>query len=110
MARFYPYFGFMCFVGLGKCLTIPNATTGMLSVRPHLAWTTSVLGSAIIINVVGACGAVVSMEAGKTPLLLLMETSAILDFATMLLVLPWQHQLAKQESPATGSDRTQPHP
>ncbi|MGY9013668.1 MAG: hypothetical protein ACKVLN_16150, partial [Rhodobacterales bacterium] len=68
------------------------------------------VGSAIIINAVGACGAVVSMEAGKTPLLLLMETSAILDFATMLLVLPWQHQLAKQESPATGSDRTQPHP
>jgi|TARA_B110000196_G_C20652461_1_gene433679 hypothetical protein len=50
------------------------------------------------------------MEAGKTPLLLLMETSAILDFATMLLALRWQHQLAKQESPATGSDRTQPHP
>tara|TARA_B100000780_G_C20758718_1_gene301348 strand:- start:244 stop:438 length:195 start_codon:yes stop_codon:yes gene_type:complete len=39
----------MCFGGLGNCLTIPNATTGMLSVRPHLAWIASVLGSAIII-------------------------------------------------------------
>ena len=31
----------MIFVGLGNGLTIPNATAGMLSVRPHLAGTAS---------------------------------------------------------------------
>ena len=61
-------------------------------------------------DVVGAGGAVVSTDAGKTPLLLLRETSAILGYATMLLVLRRRRQLAKQESLATGPDRTQPQP
>jgi DHA1 family bicyclomycin/chloramphenicol resistance-like MFS transporter len=108
------FFGFMCFVGLGNGLTIPNATAGMLSVRPHLAGTASGLGSAIMIRGGAAlsalAGTVVSIDAGETPLLLLMETSAILGFATMLLVLRRQRQLAKQESLSTGPDRTQPHP
>jgi DHA1 family bicyclomycin/chloramphenicol resistance-like MFS transporter len=108
------FFGFMCFVGLGNGLTIPNATAGMLSVRPHLAGTASGLGSAIMIGggaVLSAlAGTVVSINAGETPLLLLMETSAILGFATMLLVLRRQRQLAKQESLSTGPGRTQPHP
>ena len=114
MARLYPYFEFMCFGGLGNCLTIPNATTGMLSVRPHLAGTASGLGSAIMIGGGAAlsalAGTVVSIDAGETLLILLMETSAILGFATMLLVLRRQRQLAKQESLATGPDKTQPHP
>jgi DHA1 family bicyclomycin/chloramphenicol resistance-like MFS transporter len=108
------FFGFMCFVGLGNGLTIPNATAGMLSVRPHLAGTASGLGSAIMIGggaVLSAlAGTVVSIDAGETPLLLLMETSAILGFATMLLVLRRQRQLAKQESLSTGPGRTQLHP
>tara|TARA_B100000780_G_scaffold39422_1_gene24527 strand:- start:739 stop:1488 length:750 start_codon:yes stop_codon:yes gene_type:complete len=108
------FFGFMCFVCLGNGLTIPNVTPGMLSVRPHLAGTASGLGSAIMIGGGAAlsalAGTVVSIDAGETLLILLMETSAILGFATMLLVLRRQRQLAKQESLATGSDRTQPHP
>jgi DHA1 family bicyclomycin/chloramphenicol resistance-like MFS transporter len=108
------FFGFMCFVGLGNGLTIPNATAGMLSVRPHLAGTASGLGSAIMIGGGAAlsalAGTVVSIDAGETPLLLQMETSAILGFATMLLVLRRQRQLAKQESLSTGPDRTQTHP
>jgi DHA1 family bicyclomycin/chloramphenicol resistance-like MFS transporter len=31
------FFGFMTFVGLGNGMVLPNATSGMLSVRPHLA-------------------------------------------------------------------------
>ena len=108
------FFGFMCFVGLGNGLTIPNATAGMLSVRPHLAGTASGLGSAIMIGGGAAlsalAGTVVSIDAGETPLLLIMETSAIFGFATMLLVLRRQRKLAKQECLATGPDKTQPHP
>ena len=33
------FFGLMTFVGLGNGMVIPNATAGMLSVRPHLAGT-----------------------------------------------------------------------
>jgi DHA1 family bicyclomycin/chloramphenicol resistance-like MFS transporter len=44
------FFGFMTFVGLGNGMVLPNATSGMLSVRPHLAGTASGLGGAIMIG------------------------------------------------------------
>ena len=43
------FFGFMILVGLGNGMTIPNATAGMLAVRPHIAGTASGLGGAIMI-------------------------------------------------------------
>ncbi len=54
------FFGFMTIVGIGNGLTIPNATSGMLSVRPHLAGTASGLGGAIMIGF----GAILSALAG----------------------------------------------
>jgi len=54
------FFGFMTIVGLGNGMTIPNATSGMLSVRPHLAGTASGLGGAIMIGF----GAILSAVAG----------------------------------------------
>jgi DHA1 family bicyclomycin/chloramphenicol resistance-like MFS transporter len=54
------FFGFVTFVGLGNGMTIPNASAGMLSVRPHLAGTASGLGSAIMIG----AGAAMSVFAG----------------------------------------------
>lgn len=106
------FFGFMCFVSLGNGLTIPNATTGMLSVRPPLAGAASGLGSANMIGGGAAlsalAGTFVSIEAGETPVLILMEPSTFLDFATMLLVLRRQRQLAKHESLVTSPNRTQP--
>ncbi|MEL7454855.1 MAG: Bcr/CflA family drug resistance efflux transporter, partial [Pseudomonadota bacterium] len=63
------FFGMMVFVGLGNGLVIPNATAGMLSVRPHLAGTASGLGGAIMIG----GGAALSALAG---LLLTPETGA----------------------------------
>ena len=54
------FFGFCTFVGLGNGMVIPNASAGMLSVRPHLAGTASGLGSSIMI----AGGAAVSVFAG----------------------------------------------
>ncbi|MEO0379499.1 MAG: multidrug effflux MFS transporter [Pseudomonadota bacterium] len=63
------FFGMMVFVGLGNGLVIPNATAGMLSVRPHLAGTASGLGGAIMIG----GGAALSALAG---LLLTPDTGA----------------------------------
>ncbi len=54
------FFGFMIFVGLGNGLVLPNATAGMLSVRPHLAGTASGLGGAMMIGF----GAALSVLAG----------------------------------------------
>ena len=94
------FFGFMCFVGFGNGMTIPNATAGMLSVRPNLAGTASGLGSAIMIGGGAAlsalAGAMVSTDTGEIPLLWLMECSAVSGIFIMLLVLARQRQLVGQ--------------
>ena len=46
----WAFFGCMTFVGFGNGLVIPNATAGMLSVRPRLAGTASGLGGAMMIG------------------------------------------------------------
>ena len=82
------FFGFMVFVGLGNGLCIPNATAGMLSIRPHLAGVASGLGGSISI----AGGAALSTVAGvilvpgstEMPLLLLMCVSSL---AGVILIL-----------------------
>ena len=73
------FFGFMTTMGLGNGLVVPNATAGMLSVRPELAGTASGLGGAIML----AGGAALSVLAGwllhhgegALPLVLLMVAS-----------------------------------
>lgn len=82
------FFGFMIFVGLGNGLCLPNATAGMLSVRPHLAGAASGLGGSISI----AGGAALSTVAGailvpgstEMSLLLLMWASSL---AGVILIL-----------------------
>ncbi|MCF6443922.1 multidrug effflux MFS transporter [Nereida sp. MMG025] len=70
------FFGFMTFVGLGNGMVIPNATAGMLSVRPHLAGTASGLGGAMMIGGGAAlsalAGALLTVETGAWPLLWIM--------------------------------------
>ena len=44
------FFGFCTLLGLGNGLTMPNATAGMLSVRPHLAGTASGLDGAMMVT------------------------------------------------------------
>lgn len=59
------FFGFCTFVGLGNGMVIPNASAGMLSVRPQVAGTASGLGTAFMIG----GGAVLSAVAGSiTPI------------------------------------------
>ncbi len=85
------FFGFMTLVGLGNGLTIPNATAGMLSVRPHLAGTASGLGGAIMIGGGAAlsalAGAMLQPGSGAMPLLLLMFLSAALSVVAAALVI-----------------------
>ncbi|MGH1578386.1 multidrug effflux MFS transporter [Planktotalea sp.] len=85
------FFGFMTFVGIGNGLTIPNATSGMLSVRPHLAGTASGLGGAIMIGLGALLSALAGLAvAGGTsamPVLFLMAVTSIGGFAAALVVI-----------------------
>ena len=92
------FFGLMSFVGLGNGLVIPNATAGMLSVRPHLAGSASGLGGAIMIGGGAAlsalAGAMLSEETGAFPLLYIMLATAIAAVASILAVLLRERRLA----------------
>ena len=84
------FFGLMTFVGLGNGLVIPNATAGMLSVRPHLAGTASGLGGAIMIGGGAAlsalAGALLGPETGAMPLLYIMSGTSLASVASILAV------------------------
>lgn len=84
-------FGFCIFIGFGNGLTMPSATTGLLSVRPGLAGSASGLGAALMIGG-GAglslfSGAALSPTSGATPMLLLMFISAALSIVSTLYVI-----------------------
>ncbi|WP_338101491.1 multidrug effflux MFS transporter [Pseudooceanicola onchidii] len=91
------FFGCMTFVGVGNGLTIPSATSGMLSVRPHLAGTASGLGGAMQIG----GGAILSAVAGlllvpgatEMPVLVLMAMTCTAGLLSILLVLLRERQL-----------------
>ncbi|KUF12152.1 multidrug effflux MFS transporter [Pseudoponticoccus marisrubri] len=89
------FFGFMCFVGLGNGMTIPNATAGMLSVRPHLAGTASGLGGAIMIGggagLSALAGALLHPGTGAYPLLWLMFATSVASVLAILLVI-WREK------------------
>lgn len=77
----WSFFGFMTFVGLGNGMTIPNATAGMLSVRPHLAGTASGLGGSIMLGggagLSALAGILLVPGSGPWPLLWIMFVTAI---------------------------------
>ncbi|WP_120636096.1 multidrug effflux MFS transporter [Ruegeria sp. EL01] len=91
------FFGFMTFVGVGNGMTIPNATSGALSVRPHLAATASGLSGAIMLGggagLSALAGAVLTKETGAMPLLWLMLTTAVLAIAAISVVIWRERQL-----------------
>lgn len=91
------FFGFMTFVGLGNGMTIPNATSGMLSVRLHLAGTASGLGGAIMIGGGAAlsalAGALLSPETGAWPLLWIMFLTSVFAIAAIRFVIWREAQL-----------------
>lgn len=91
------FFGFMTFVGWGNGMTIPNATAGMLSVRPHLAGTASGLGGAIMIGggagLSALAGALLKPGTGAWPLLWLMLATSAASVAAILFVIWRARQL-----------------
>jgi DHA1 family bicyclomycin/chloramphenicol resistance-like MFS transporter len=93
------FFGLMTLVGLGNGLTIPNATAGMLSVRPHLAGTASGLGGAIMIGggafLSAWVGVLLTPETGAFPLLWMMLGTAILGLASIAIVIRRERTLAR---------------
>jgi len=93
------FFGFMIFVGLGNGLTIPNATAGMLSIRPHLAGTASGLGGAMMIAIGAAlstlAGAFLIPGSNEMPLLMLMWFSSLSGVAVIIYVRQRNKRLKK---------------
>jgi DHA1 family bicyclomycin/chloramphenicol resistance-like MFS transporter len=93
----WTFFGYMTFVGLGNGMTIPNATAGALSVRPHLAGTASGLAGAIMIGGGAAlsalAGALLHPGTGAWPLLWLMFSTGIASVAAILVVIRRERQL-----------------
>lgn len=92
------FFGAIAFMGLGNGMVMPNANTGMMSVRPELAGTASGLGGALTVAGGAAlsalAGALLTPGAGATPLLAIMVASAIGALIAILRVLRRERQLA----------------
>ncbi|TNF17726.1 MAG: Bcr/CflA family efflux MFS transporter [Rhodobacteraceae bacterium] len=91
------FFGFMTFVGLGNGMTIPNATAGTLSVRPHLAGTASGLGGAIMIGggagLSALAGTLLKPGTEAWPLLWIMLVTGLLGIVAILSVIRREKRL-----------------
>ena len=91
------FFGSCTFVGIGNGLIMPNASAGMLSVRPQLAGTASGLGASILIGggagLSAFAGVVLLWGSGSLPLLLLMTWSAIMALVSVYYVERRERQL-----------------
>ena len=91
------FFGFFIFVGIGNGMVLPNATSGMMSVRPHLAGTASGIGGAIMIGggaaVSALAGALLTPETGAAPLLALLLSTSGLSVVVILYVIRRGRQL-----------------
>ena len=85
------FFGCMVPLGFGNGLVMPNATAGMLSVRPRLAGSASGLGGALMIGGGAAqsayAGTLLSIDSGAAPLIALMLASSALSLVAIMLVL-----------------------
>jgi DHA1 family bicyclomycin/chloramphenicol resistance-like MFS transporter len=85
------FFAFCTFLGLGNGMLLPNATAGLLSVKPHLAGTASGLGGALMIGG-GAilsqyAGSLLSVESGAEPLQWVMLLSSVASAVAILFVM-----------------------
>ena len=85
------FFGFCSILGLGNGMMLPNATAGLLSVRPQLAGTASGLGGALMIGGGAAlsqlAGVVLAGRDTALPLQELMFASVVLALLSILFVM-----------------------
>lgn len=93
----WAFFGPMVFVGLGNGLVMPNAMSGMLSVRPHLAGTASGLGGAIMIGGGAAlsvlAGILLVPGAGAFPLIWIMFATSAVAVVSILYTIRRERQV-----------------
>lgn len=91
------FFGFMTLVGLGNGMTLPNATSGALSVRPHLAATASGLSGATMLGggagLSALAGALLTPQTGAAPLLVMMLITSVLGIGSIVVVMLRERQL-----------------
>lgn len=91
------FFGLMTLVGVGNGLSIPNATAGALSVRPHLAASAAGLSGSIMLGGGAAlsalAGTLLTPETGALPLLLLMLATSALSVISIAVVILRERQL-----------------
>ncbi|MGB0798612.1 MAG: multidrug effflux MFS transporter [Planktomarina sp.] len=77
----FSFFGCVIMMGLGNGLMLPNAMSGMMSVRPHLAGSASGFGGTIMTAggalIAAGTGAVLTPGSGAMPLILIMTAVTI---------------------------------
>ncbi|WP_371226506.1 multidrug effflux MFS transporter [Roseovarius sp. 2305UL8-3] len=99
LASVFTFFGLMTLMGLGNGMTIPNATAGMLSVRPHLAGTASGLGGSLMIGGGAAlsvlAGLGLSPETAAFNLLWIMLGTALAGIAAIQFVIWRERHIAR---------------
>jgi DHA1 family bicyclomycin/chloramphenicol resistance-like MFS transporter len=87
----FVFFGCFIFVGLGNGMILPSATSGMMSVRPHLAGSASGIGGAIMIGAGAAlsalAGALLTPGSGAEPLIVMLFITTALAMASILYVM-----------------------
>lgn len=85
------FFGLFTTVGLGNGMVLPNATAGMLSVRPKLAGSASGLGGAIMIAGGAAlsalAGSLLTPTSGPMPLIIIMLSASAASVVAILYVI-----------------------
>ncbi|MCV2865198.1 multidrug effflux MFS transporter [Defluviimonas sp. WL0075] len=95
----WTFFGLMTLVGLGNGMVIPNATSGMLSVRPHLAATASGLGGAMMLGggalLSALAGAVLAPGTGAAPLQWIMALTSAAATLSALGVIARRHAIGR---------------
>jgi len=91
------FFGSITFVGLGNGMVLPNATSGMMSIRPDLAGTASGLGGSIMLaggaSLSALSGVILSQSDQAYPLIYLMLACAIGAAASAIYTARRNHAL-----------------
>lgn len=94
------FFGFAILMGIGNGFIMPNATAGMLSVRPHLAGTAAGIGGAIMIGIGSGlsalAGSLLTKESGPYPLYFIMLFCVIMG-----LISGWYVVIKSRTNPIT---------
>jgi len=87
----FVFFGCFIFVGLGNGMILPSATSGMMSVRPHLAGSASGIGGAIMIGAGAAlsalAGVLLTPGSGAEPLIAMLFVTTGLAVGSILYVM-----------------------